>query len=213
MKDKVDPDKNKLNVFEEHESEKDRAIGKLLRRAIDKKVEFYRTEGTYEEFKLMGEICLSSTIASSVWKTNHPKVKLSELLTVADEALALLVLENNVEEWIEQIEKREWVKPPKKRRLTRYTGKGQKIDGTRKGWSLEGKKRYNSIFDEIVGARKEVFSVDREKDLLKDWGGAMSEMDLRVRASANVTNREEIEKEMSRIRDEESFVPRNSIGI
>ena len=211
---RVEKSTGKLNVYNQDLSEKDKAIGKVLRRAIDKKVEFFRTDSaTYEEFKVLAELCLSSVISSASWKANFSRVKLSNLLTVADEALALIVLENNVEEWIAQVEGKEQEKPSKKRKLTRYTGKGRKIDGTKKGWSMEGKRRYNLIFDEVVKNRNGEFSKSRETDLLKDWGNNAAEMDLRLRAVAVNNKEEEIKREMERIREEENFVPRTSFGL
>ena len=129
-----------LDIFEKDQTDERKAIGLLIQRARDKKVEFIRTEGSYEELKLCAELCIGSVTSTDFWKQNYSRVPLSKFITVADEALTLLILENNVNEWIEQVEEKETENPSKKRRLTRYTGKGRKIDGTKKGWSLEGKK-------------------------------------------------------------------------
>ena len=203
----------KLDIFDKDQTEDKKAIGLLIQRAKDKKVEFIRSEGEYEEMKLCTELCIASSVSHDMWRQNYSRVPISKFITVADEAITLLILENNVKEWVEQVEEKETQNPPKKRRLTRYTGKGRKIDGTKKGWSLEGKKRYNEIFDKILEDRRSESSKSREKSMMKDWGSAMSEKDLRMRASAAATRSDEVQKEMERIREEDQFVPRTSFGV
>ena len=213
LKKRVNETTKKLNIHEPDQTDKDKAIGLLLQRAIDKKVEFVRSEGSYEEFKLCAELCFSNVKTREFWKNNCSRVPVSKFITVADEALTLLILENNCEEWIAQVELKETQNPAKKRRLTRYTGKGRKVDGTKKGWTLEGKKRFNDIFDVIKNQRKLETSTSRESNMMKEWGGAAEEKSLRLRAGATSNKEEEIQKEMDRIREEENFVPRYSFGV
>ena len=213
LKTRLDDNTKKLNIYDPDQTDKDKAIGLLLQRAIDKKVEFVRSDGTYEELKLCAELCFSNVKARDFWKNNCRMVPLSKFVTVSDEALTLLILENNCEEWIAQVQLKETQNPAKKRRLTRYTGKGRKIDGTKKGWTLEGKKRFNEIFDVIITQRNLETSKSRESNLMKDWGGAAEEKSLRLRAGATSKKEEEIQKEMDRIREEEMFVPRTSFGV
>ena len=213
LKTRLDKNTGKLNVYDADQTEEQKAIGLLLRHALDRKVELVRGDGTYEEFKICAELCMSSLIGKEFWRQNYSRVELSKYITIADEAIALLILENNVEEWIKQVETKETEKPAKKRRVTRYTGKGRNLDGRKKGWSLEGKERYNKIFDVIEKERKGEKSISREKDLIKDWGGCATEKELRWRAIGAANGKEEeIKKEMERIREEEKFVPRNSLN-
>lgn len=209
----MDRNSRKLDIFEPDQTDERAAIGHLLQRAKDKKVEYVRRDGTYQELKLFAEACLSAVMMNQVWKMNFVRVKISQFVTLEDEALALLILENNVEEWIEQAERKEGEKPAKKRRLTRYTGKGRKIDGTKKGWSLEGKERFNAIFDVLEKERKSETSKQREDNLMKDWGGERDDKDLKLRAAVVTDNAEQLKKEMERIREEEKFVPRCSYRV
>lgn len=85
------------------------------------------------------------------WKMNHQHVSVRILVTVADEALVRLILENNVEEWVE-IARGKTI--DKNKRLTRYTHGGTGGKGTKKGWSMKGKKRYNTLHKEIKRFRQ-----------------------------------------------------------
>lgn len=137
-------------------------ISRLNRNGIEK----FRTEGTGSEFNTIVSICFPPMVNAKHWKTNKASVEVSELLTVSDEALALIVLENNYKEWIE---KAKGNIIDKKKRLTRYTHGGQNHNGTKKGWSMEGKKRYNEIFTAIRLERTRPTSKSREQTLMKQW--------------------------------------------
>ncbi len=110
-----------------------RALNSLICCVRDGKLETVRTQGTYAEFRLCTELCLSTMVEKNSWKMNRGKIKLSSLMTVSDNVFALLVLENNIYEWMYQVEQTEVKRAIKKRKLSRYTGKGQNIDGTTKG--------------------------------------------------------------------------------
>lgn len=141
---------------------------KYIKERLDKQsIEKYRTEGTYTEFKMIVNLCLKSMVSVKHWKRNKGQLEISGMVTVADEALALLVLENNIEEWIE---KAKGNNIDKNNRLTKYTNKGIRHNGTRKGWCLEGLKRFNTIFKEIKLERDKETSRDREAKLLQEWG-------------------------------------------
>jgi hypothetical protein len=139
-------------------------------------------------------------ISRETWKLNHTEVNISSLLTVADEAFALLTMENNVCEWINL------VKYGKERttrgELTRFTSQGKNSDGTKKGWTLEGKKRFNELFDAVILTRAAPRSKELEegvRDLWKKNEGS----------SGKKGNRTESEAEEALRKEEETFVPRN----
>ena len=88
------------------------------------------------------------------------------MLTLSDEALLLIVLENNYEEWID---KAKGIEINKAKRKTKYTHGGQRNNGTRKGWSLEGRKRFNTIFTNVQVERGRAQSRLREDRLMKEW--------------------------------------------
>ena len=138
-----------------------------IKKRLDKEeIEKYRTEGTYTEFKMIVQICLKSMVSAKHWKMNRGKLELSGLLTVADEALALLVLENNYKEWVEKAKGNDI---DKKNRLTKYTNQGLRHNGTRKGWSMSGLKRFNTIFKEIKLERQRERSKANEVQILDEW--------------------------------------------
>lgn len=89
-----------------------------------------------------------------------------DLLTLSDEALSLIVLENTYEEWID---KAKGIEINKGKRKTKYTHGGQRNNGTRKGWSLEGRKRFNTIFTTVKVERGRAESRLREDRLMKEW--------------------------------------------
>ena len=117
-------------------------------------------------FKICAELCFPWMVNKQTWKNNHQHVTLSNIITIADEALALVILENNFLEWIELAKGNEI---DKKSRLTKYTHGGSNKDGTRKGWTLEGKLRFNKIFDETQVEREKRVSKQMESRIKTMW--------------------------------------------
>lgn len=168
-------------------------ISEVLGRLERGTVEMFRTDGTYNEFKLIVNVCFPPMVPAKHWKQNKGELAVRNLLTISDEALALIVLENNYEEWID---KAKGVEVDKKRRKTKYTHGGQKKDGTRKGWSLEGRQRFNTIFTAIKLERDRATSKNREDRLMKEWAKKKDKPDNEKQGSDEVN----AEKE-------DSFVP------
>ena len=138
-------------------------LNEIVKRVKDKKIETYRTDATENE------ICLKQMVSSKHWKLNHKDLEISGMTTNADEALALLVLENNYKEWIEKA-KGNTIDP--KNRLTLYTNQGIRHNGTKKGWSMDGLRRFNEIFSKVKLQRAREVSREREKKLMEEWQGA-----------------------------------------
>ena len=175
-----------------------------MKRVRDGKVETIRAEGTDEEFQLLCEICFEPMMSREQWKLNHSKIAMSTLLTVSNESFSLLTLENNIEEWMESAVKgQDAVKRGEK---TKYTSVGMNKDGTKKSWSLEGKKRFNEIYDAVVRERASQRSKTREKWLIGEWSKTCKDAGRRNKAG---NTEEDNAAELERIREEESFVPRN----
>lgn len=122
--------------------------------------------GNDDVFQLCAEICFPCMVPNQTWKNNHQHVLLSKIVTIADEALALVVLENNFLEWIEIAKGNEI---DKKSRKTKYTHGGVNHDGTKKGWTLEGKLRFNCIFDEVQRQRETRTSKQLEARIKAIW--------------------------------------------
>ena len=119
-----------------------------------------------EVFEKLATICFQSVLPRKVWLSNFDKNSLSDFVTVADETLAYLILENNFSDWM-SIVKKDVVESKKRKRNTKYTmvgGQGTSR-GSRKGWSTKGKEQYNKYFDLITNARKRI----RVKKMEKIW--------------------------------------------
>ena len=67
----------------------------------DVKVPDYRGYGQDAEvFKKVASICIQSAVPRKKWLSNFDKKPISEFVTVAEEALAYLILENNFVDWM-----------------------------------------------------------------------------------------------------------------
>lgn len=194
-------------------------LGKLITRVMNGRIDKVRSEGTLEELRLCAEMCFAATMSNDKWKLNKSSLEMSKLMTVADEALAMLILENNIEEWQKQLEKGEIGKknklgpgttPNRKRSLTRYTSTKNKSNGTRSGWSLDGKKRFNEMYDVVTLARLSAFNKEREQFLKNDWMKEESEASMNERVGrVRGTTRAQREAMLEAMREEENFQPRS----
>lgn len=142
-------------------------ICNLMKLLDEDRIHKIRDTNDTDLFKLCAEICFPCLVSKITWKNNHQHVVLSKLITIADESLALLILENNYMEWIEIAKGNEIDR--KAPRLTKYTHGGINKDGTKKGWSLEGKIRFNTVFDEIQIQRDKRSSKELEVRVKESW--------------------------------------------
>ena len=108
------------------------AIDYIVKKIRERKVEEIRREGNVLSFKLLCEVAFAPMVSREKWKLNHMDIDIMTLLTVADKAFALLIMENNVNEWIMGLcySKEEF---HTKGQHTRYTNLGTNTDGTKKG--------------------------------------------------------------------------------
>ena len=196
---------NKKENFDEHSP-----IANIVKRLRSKSIEKLRREGRNEDFKILCEIGFAPMVSKDTWKLNHKEVKISTLFTVADEAFALLTMENNIEEWMklevhgkESVEGEESVQ---KGALTRYTSQGTNKDGTKKGWTLEGKRRFNKLYDAVILERRTKVSETKEIWTMAEWkkeGG-----NKKKKSGDGKDDESTIQEE----REEEEFVPRNGFN-
>ena len=159
--------KKSLNDENELVLDEGSVLSEVLERLKKGTVDKFRTEGTYNEFKFIVSVCFPPLVSAKHWKRNKGVVAVSDLLTLSDEALALIVLENNYEEWIDIAK---GIEIDKKNRKTKYTHGGQRNNGTKKGWSLEGRERFNTIFTNVKVERERAESKQRENRLMTEWG-------------------------------------------
>ena len=104
------------------------------------------TSGMYFDFI---EYFILAVVGKIYYKENRCENLLSDFTTVSDEALAILIIENNFDTWWDMA----------KRNITKDSGVGRKYTnggtsaGTKassrryQGWSADGIKRFNEIFD------------------------------------------------------------------
>ena len=162
-------------------------LGEIVNRLDRMSIHKFRTEASFPEFKMIVDLCYKQMVHSQHWKRNHCDLEISGILQVADEALALLVLENNYKEWIEVANGRS---VDKNERLTKYTNKGLRHNGTKKGWSIDGMKRFNTMFNTLKLERTKEVSKERENSLMQEWstgrkgGGYYADSDMPDLASA-----------------------------
>ena len=197
VKEYVNKETNEESFIEET------AIGYIVKKLRENKAEEIRREGDAPTFKLLCEVAFAPMVSSEKWKMNHMDIDIRTLLTVADEAFALLTMENNVNEWIMGLRysKEEF---HTKGQHTRYTSLGTNTDGTKKGWKLEGKMRFNELYDAVVLERNTGRAKHMEAKVRDEWKLEGTNRNRRRRVSE-----EEQDEEEERRKGEEAFVPRN----
>lgn len=142
-------------------------------------------------------------ISRETWKRNCCEVDVGSLLTVADEAFALLTMENNINEWIKiEMHGQDYAG---KGELTRYISQGTNSDGTKKGWTLEGKKRFNELYDAVILERSSRTSEMKEVWVRKEWKKEMS--NKRRRQTIGEDGEDDVAAQAKM--EEEEFVPKN----
>jgi len=183
-------DKNESPIKEIHE---------LLKK---EEIHLIRKKGSIEATLLYCEMCYPTMVGNQKWKIQHVNRRLKQLVTEADEALAAVILENNFQEW-DMLAK--GLELDKDNRLTKYTYGGNAPGGTKKGWSLQGKQRFNEMFDAIDRLRKDRNHGEKlEKELNRLW----KEKGLGKKRKRS--DGEDVEAEMQRKINEESYEPRFS---
>ena len=77
-------------------------LKEIIAVAQEKKVDTMRQRLNNDAFQLYAELFLKNVVRKRDWRLKHVRQNLSSFVTVADESLTLLILENNVEEWIHE---------------------------------------------------------------------------------------------------------------
>ena len=138
---------------------------------MDKEKQLFR-------FQCFVEYCLVHTKPKKDWKVRRANESVSQEFTCADEALAVLTLENNCKDWLMLVDgkvpagnngQRLTDKVARKHSKSVYTTWGaRKRDGqTNKTlqWTSKGIKRYNVLFDMIKEERERQYAVELEEEL------------------------------------------------
>ena len=118
-----------------------------------------------EMFYIYLHFCVSNVISKTKWKHNKYDKRYHEYITVSDEALSLLILDNNSRRYLEMSEKIGIIdaKINAKPKYTLVNG-AQKFKG--KGWNRRGRMRYMEFSLAIENWRES--NEDRMNDL-SDW--------------------------------------------
>lgn len=121
-------------------------------------------QGHYANFV---EYFLSAVIGKQDYNKVKHKSLLSSYATSSDESFALIVLENNIERWIdmhEQNNQKSSTVMPKYTNAgkTKYHQNGSS-NQRYKGWSAKGLKRYNKLFELVRNDRKKPYAVEWEE--------------------------------------------------
>ena len=104
--------------------------------------------------------------SKSSWRLGRIKTFVSQLFTKYDEALALLILENNCAGIIDIVEE---VAADKKTINTRYTCRGFKKSDGGQGWTEEGMMRFSELAEIVESSRRHGLRADIERRIKESY--------------------------------------------
>ena len=118
-------------------------------------------------FRTFLEFCLIHFVSSTSWRWKAYNVPISEIFTPSDEAMAMLLLENSIED-LRLISRRK-EKILRRQSRSKYTkvelGSPEKFQG----WHNKGIRRYNQLFRAVSEYRKRRESKDLEEALQQEF--------------------------------------------
>ena len=116
----------------------------------------------FDVFKRFVSCCLIHFTTSLIWRYNASNTCISDIFTESDEALCILLIENNANDYIKMYNERR--KITRREAKPRYT-KVESVDKKFKGWDRRGIRRFNNIVAEIKKNREHNSSVEMEMRL------------------------------------------------
>jgi hypothetical protein len=126
-------------------------LKEIITVAQEKKVDTMRQRLNDDAFQLYAELFLKNVIRKRDWRLKHIRQNLSSFVTVADESLTLLILENNMEEWIhEATEGPEYMADPPPAIIHARAQNGGEIDES----SLENASARSSTSNQSNNSRR-----------------------------------------------------------
>lgn len=146
-------------------------VKNFLSFVIDNPAEFktMRRRGRVEEYLIFLDLVLYHFVPANEWKKRGHKGKVRDLFTISDEAMAMVLLENNALDMLNYINQGNGtgvrVVPSRRNSKTKYTkSDGREVQGGGKsnfqGWSLAGTRRYNELFQEVASSRMVTEALD-----------------------------------------------------
>ena len=123
-----------------------------------------RMRADSEKYADLFDTFLPCVVGRKKWRKSVTTTLVSNFVTVSDEALCLVILENNRNSWINAVEGDEGHVG----RLTKFTmdGCGQNAR-KHKGWSRDGWNRYNELYQLVKRDRESEAGKDMEKRYLE----------------------------------------------
>ena len=125
--------------------------------------ETMRTNQDKEHFNTFIELCLIHSTTAVRWRYKCYCTPISKIFTICDEALAMLMLENNVAD-LKRInsEKR---KLTRKESTPKYTRVNKDTGNKFQGWHKDGIKRFNELYKVVKEQREKEESKELEIEL------------------------------------------------
>ena len=113
-------------------------------------------------FKTFVSCCLIHFTTSTNWRYKATSVVISDIFTESDEALCILLMENNADDFTKAYHEQR--KIGRKEARPRYT-KNESVDKTFKGWDKRGIRRFNIIVQAVKMNRELNESKEMEMQL------------------------------------------------
>ena len=160
---------------ENRENEEENASGQFdkWKRNIAKLIDFVdsrefpdmQLQEDADLFRTFLEFVLVHFVSCTTWRYKCYNTPVSQIFTVSDEALAMLLLENSMQDlkWVV----RRGQKIPHNISMPKYTKKMEGSSEKFKGWHKSGIKRYNKLYQRILTNRVRKESLEKE-DLIQD---------------------------------------------
>jgi len=120
----------------------------------------------YDSYSKFCQLVLSIVVGRNIWKTTVGKCKISDFVTVSDEAFALLLIDNSWHVWLDMGIKAQageamgGAKGPTgdnggNRLMTKFTSNGAFVKKNQ-GWSKQGLSRFVQLVKDVKADREDV---------------------------------------------------------
>lgn len=140
---------------------------KLIKLAIgDGDEDHYKNLRRHEDpklFEVFVDFCLIHLLSCLNWRWQSYSDAVSNIFTASDEALAMLLLENNAADLLWSFNNK--VKVSRKQSKPKYTKISQSTNIKFQGWSRKGIKRFNELLKTVTANRKLDDCKERENDI------------------------------------------------
>lgn len=107
-------------------------------KSVPSEADILELRHNYEVAKIFFDYFLSAVVGKVKWKKQVMQKKVSEIATISDEAMAILLLENSRDKWLATYNNSEQIPP------TRYTA-NSRYARRYGGWKDEGRARFNVL--------------------------------------------------------------------